>query len=263
MNGLIRRRYLFEKITELEKETKDRIRKVHLGSAEYQRYMEQLNERSLMKKMILTAPAVPDINVGGKRSGEKRRCDMERLTKRIEDHVYYTKGKYEETLSVEMETKDVRKVLKKLAYYEDLEEKISNKFADCISIHAILDSFCNFYDMQESKEEIAQCILLTNEDAIKYRQWKDAEEQRLLLRLPVPEGAVVYTLSYIYECKFDYDCKEFDAYKCEEDIPCKHQYKVYRVKETKFQKQMLAMLGKTVFLTKEEAEQALAKMKEA
>ena len=57
MNGLIRRRYLFDKITELEKEARERIRKVHLGSAEYQRYMEQLNERSLMKKMILMAPA--------------------------------------------------------------------------------------------------------------------------------------------------------------------------------------------------------------
>lgn len=96
----------------------------------------------------------------------------------------------------------------------------------------------------------------------KLAEYEDAEDHGLLLRLPVPEGAVVYTLSYIYECKFDYDCKEFDAYKCEEDIPCKHQYKVYRVKETKFQKQMLAMLGKTVFLKKEEAEQALAKMKE-
>lgn len=96
----------------------------------------------------------------------------------------------------------------------------------------------------------------------KLAEYEDLEEQGLLLRLPVPEGAVVYTLSYIYECKFDYDCKEFDAYKCEEDIPCEHQYKVYRVKETKFQKQMLAMLGKTVFLTKEEAEQALAIMKE-
>ena len=96
----------------------------------------------------------------------------------------------------------------------------------------------------------------------KLAEYEDLEEQGLLLRLPVPEGAVVYTLSYIYECKFDYDCKEFDAYKCEEDVSCEHQYKGYRVKETKFQKQMLAMLGKTVFLTKEEAEQALAKMKE-
>ena len=94
----------------------------------------------------------------------------------------------------------------------------------------------------------------------KLGEYEDAEEHGLILRLPVPEGAVVYTLSYIYECKFDYDCKEFDAYKCEEDIPCKHQYKVYRVKATKFQKQMLAMFGKTVFLTKEEAESALVRM---
>lgn len=100
-----------------------------------------------------------------------------------------------------------------------------------------------------------------NEKALqKLKAYEDAEEQGLILRLPVAEGAVVYTLSYIYECKFDYDCKEFDAYECEEDIPCEHQYKVYRVGETKFQKQMLAMLGKTVFLTKEEAEQALARM---
>lgn len=114
----------------------------------------------------------------------------------------------------------------------------------------------------EKNGEIAtldKCILMGMEEL---KQYRNAEEQGLLLRLPVPEGAVVYTLSYIYECKFDYDCKEFDAYKCEEDIPCKHQYKVYRVKETKFQKQMLAMLGKTVFLTKEEAETALARMEE-
>ena len=82
----------------------------------------------------------------------------------------------------------------------------------------------------EKNGEIAtfdKCILMGIEEL---KQYRIAEEQGLLLRLPVPEGAVVYTLSYIYECKFDYDCKEFDAYKCEEDIPCEHQYKVYRVK---------------------------------
>lgn len=111
MNGLIRRSYLFDKITELEKETKDRIRKVHLGSAEYQRYMEQLNERSLMKKMILTAPAVPDTNVGDKWSEEKRKCDMERLTTRhCEVAVIKDKSKLKEAME-------------KLAVYEDAEEK--------------------------------------------------------------------------------------------------------------------------------------------
>lgn len=48
---------------------------------------------------------------------------MERLTKRIASHVYYTQGKYEDTLPVEMETNDIRSVLKKLAEYEDLEEQ--------------------------------------------------------------------------------------------------------------------------------------------
>ena len=48
---------------------------------------------------------------------------MERLTKRIASHVYYTQGKYEETIPAEMETNDIRSVLKKLAEYEDLEEQ--------------------------------------------------------------------------------------------------------------------------------------------
>ena len=122
-----------------------------------------------------------------------------------------------------------------------------------------IDSYCAFVecDLKGCKKDCYDKKIYD-----KLQAYEDAEEQGLLLRLPVPEGAVVYTLSYIYECKFDYDCKEFDAYKCEEDVYCEHQYKVYRIKETKLQKQMLAMLGKTVFLTKEEAEQALARMKE-
>ena len=152
-------------------------------------------------------------------------------------------------------------IYEKLASYEELEEKLEKVYGEC---DGLLETAINSLVRHEGAEigTPAKTRLLTDEDVDKWESFKDAEEQRLLLRLPVPEGAVVYTLSYIYECKFDYDCKEFDAYKCEEDIPCKHQYKVYRVKETKFQKQMLAMLGKTVFLTKEEAEQALAKMKE-
>ena len=150
-------------------------------------------------------------------------------------------------------------IYEKLASYEELEEKLEKVYGEC---DGLLETAINSLVRHEGAEigTPAKTRLLTDEDVDKWESFKDAEEQGLLLRLPVPEGAVVYTLSYIYECKFDYDCKEFDAYKCEEDIPCEHQYKVYRVKETKFQKQMLAMLGKTVFLTKEEAEQALARM---
>lgn len=45
--------------------------------------------------------------------------EFERLTKRIGDYVYFTKGAYSETLPAEMTTSDVRQVLSRLASYED------------------------------------------------------------------------------------------------------------------------------------------------
>ena len=53
---------------------------------------------------------------------------MERLTERIkrpqkDDLIVYTNGKYEDTIPAEMTNDDIRAVLKKLAYYEDLEEQ--------------------------------------------------------------------------------------------------------------------------------------------
>jgi hypothetical protein len=95
------------------------------------------------------------------------------------------------------------------------------------------------------------------------KQYRDAEEQGLLLRLPCRVGTVVWNIDHIYECKHAYNCPlEFDNYKCEANVPCRHEYKVLRVKETVFNYKMLESIGNTVFLTKEEAEQALAKMKE-
>lgn len=92
------------------------------------------------------------------------------------------------------------------------------------------------------------------------QEYKDLEEQGRLIILPVAEGETVYALGYIIECEYDYDCQEIDAYKCECNAPCEHEYKVYRVNEVKFQKHMLPMIGKNIFLTKAEAEKALAEM---
>lgn len=46
-----------------------------------------------------------------------------RITARNEDVVVYTKGYYENTTAGEMKSSDVREVMRKLADYEDLEEK--------------------------------------------------------------------------------------------------------------------------------------------
>ena len=92
----------------------------------------------------------------------------------------------------------------------------------------------------------------------KLADYEDAEEQGLLLKLPVAIGSTVYVIDSIYECKFDHDCKlSFDAYKCEEDIRCEYECKKYHPRETRFNHMMLDKIGKTVFLTREEVKQAL------
>ena len=94
------------------------------------------------------------------------------------------------------------------------------------------------------------------------QQYRDAEEQGLLLRLPVAEGNEVWEVKEYFYCKRGYECHEEECYKCENDFPCEFEFTYWKVVERKFNIKMLSSIGKTVFLTKEEAEQALAKMKE-
>ena len=96
----------------------------------------------------------------------------------------------------------------------------------------------------------------------KLADYEDAEEQGLLIRLPVAEGSTVFVLDYTIECKHNFECPlSYDKYKCEEDIRCEHEYKEYYVREAIFNHAMMKSLGKTVFLTKEEAELKLVEMR--
>ena len=85
------------------------------------------------------------------------------------------------------------------------------------------------------------------------REHKKAEEQGLLLKLPCKVGDVVYSLTPFCEI-----CEEYldNEYACE--CCCRGNF----VTETKFDYEMIRMFGKTVFLTKEEAEQAEKALKE-
>lgn len=110
---------------------------------------------------------------------------------------------------------------------------------------------------EEFKVETMNDIYLVGSAVDKLADYEDAEEQGLLLRLPCKVGDTVYTVSSYMEC-----CREECKWVEEECDECCDYQRVYFVKETKFQIQMIAVFGKTVFLTKEEAKQALAKMKE-
>lgn len=93
-----------------------------------------------------------------------------------------------------------------------------------------------------------------------FNRYMELEEQGLLIRLPVPIGVSVYILDYTFECKLDYKCDDPCEFKCNDDIFCEHEYKKYRIREAKFKYEMLEYIGKTAFLTREEAEAALERM---
>lgn len=78
--------------------------------------------------------------------------------------------------------------------------------------------------------------------SMKIGRYEDAEEQGLILRLPVAIGSEVWKIT-----------NQRDNFT---DIP----YKIVTI--VHFRLDMLSEIGKTVFLTREAAEQALIEMKE-
>ena len=82
----------------------------------------------------------------------------------------------------------------------------------------------------------------------KLADYEDAEEQGLLLRLPLPEGTQVYCIGSCGEICDDYstDCEVCGEHKV--------------VFTTAFDRNMIEQFGKIVFAKEEEAEKALADM---
>ena len=76
------------------------------------------------------------------------------------------------------------------------------------------------------------------------KEYRDAEEQGLLIKLPCKVGTDVYVLTHYF------------LFGELGDKPERH----YRIETDKFTLNMSGYFGKTVFLTKEEAEKALEEM---
>lgn len=88
----------------------------------------------------------------------------------------------------------------------------------------------------------------------KLKAYEDAEEQGLLVKLPCKVGDAVYTITRfcsggIRDCDYAYECSECPNYKPKID------YKRFKIT-------MLNSVGKTVFLTREEAERKLGEMED-
>ena len=115
----------------------------------------------------------------------------------------------------------------------------------------------------EGRTWCPKCIPFT--DVMKkLAEYEDAEEQGMLLRLPCKAKSIVYLIDHqlIRRKNQPFKC-EVDEFVIERNgcymllNGCEPFYAMRRFKAIN-----ITNFGKTVFITKEEAEQALAKMKE-
>ncbi len=99
--------------------------------------------------------------------------------------------------------------------------------------------------------QIREMSKMYEELATELGRYKKAEEQGLLIMLPCKEGDTVYSIEA--DCGGDIlDCRRRDCENCD--------YLIRHVSEIRFGIEMREEIGKTVFLTREEAEKALKEM---
>ena len=95
--------------------------------------------------------------------------------------------------------------------------------------------------------------------AEKLKYYEDLEEQGRLVVLPCKVGDTVYVIDWYLDCDIDgFDV--CDDYRKNDEIACgycHHNVVKKFVSERKYENQKIEDFGKTIFLTREEAEAAL------
>lgn len=145
-----------------------------------------------------------------------------------------------------------RRIIERLAEYEDLEDRLNG-----ISIQQVVDGFVKTIENQ-THEGYEHGRILTNEEANQWNEYRQLDEQGLLLRLPCKVGDTLYQPIYssINEYKVIGLC--FDIHHN------KWMYEVAYETGSEWHKTVCDFnyIGKTVFLTKAEAEQKLKETEE-
>lgn len=98
-----------------------------------------------------------------------------------------------------------------------------------------------------------------DEGWVHVQELLQAEQQGRLVVLPCKVGDTVYVIDWYLDCDID-GFKVCDDYEKEGDRACgycRHNYVKKFIREKKYENQMLDEIGKTVFLSREEAERAL------
>ena len=168
---------------------------------------------------------------------------MERLTVKWTDNVYDTLDPVD-IVDNEYSKINYENIITKLGKYEDLEELIGIPLKNLAEIRN--------NNIPEECRNPKKAIVLTDKDADRWNEYKNAEKQGLLLRFPCKVGDTVYSIANdgkIYLVKSTREVRIVNGVLhiiCES---CRYSDLV-----------SYDDIGKTVFLTQEEAEQKLKEM---
>lgn len=132
---------------------------------------------------------------------------MIRELKRVEEKHKHDKV-FTGQLDVAKMAYDTRKRLEELKPYEDtgltpeqimeLKEavqKLENIFGDEITVNQVIDFFVDFYIAQGDTARVEDAVLLTNEEAAKWRELKERDTAKVPTK--VSDSGVRYTDDYI------------------------------------------------------------------
>lgn len=149
---------------------------------------------------------------------------------------------------------------RKLCDYEDLEERLHKIFGEesTFSLADVIDAL-EMKLSEPDKKHPVNARILTYEEANKWQEYKDLEEQGLLVRLPCKVGTEVFAIlprdSHCTKCqikKIEIRPTIFGKI-CYFAEPVAQRGCCFRYFDTEF--------GKVIFLTREEAEKKLEEMK--
>lgn len=155
---------------------------------------------------------------------------------------------------------ELEKALEKLADYEDLEERLHKIFGEksAFSLADVIDAL-EMKLSEPDKKHPVNARILTYEEANKWQEYKDLEEQGLLVRLPCKVGTEVFCFfprdSHYTKCqikKIEIRPTIFGKI-CYFAEPVAQRGCSFRYFDNEF--------GKAIFLTREEAVNKLEEMK--
>lgn len=120
---------------------------------------------------------------------------MERLTERVNDRLIMMKQDSGDNVPHYWDEGNF-KVAEKLAIYEDLEERLHKIFGEesTFSLADVIDTLETKLSEPDKKHPV-NARILTYEEADKWQEYKDLEEQGLLVRLPCKVGDTVYRVN--------------------------------------------------------------------